>query len=236
MERFSPRDKEIIINSLKNRINVSILSKRLRQSENSINKWIVHHIYKYFSSIDNEFQTIMKLEIANMKLEISKLYMEISDLKSENNIQKQLSEYLDIHFGKKYLKPSNQSIYKNKSYKPDKLYIFGKFVIHVGCDNNQNFHKSNDFFCEEKRILNIYINHPERKYIIIRWNPDEYKHPSNKTKKNNQQRLELLVKMMKNIVKHVTCKEFNIPILIIYMFYNKDNPFIIKNIKHKFIY
>ena len=139
-----------------------------------------------------------------------------------------MSEYLDENFGSDFCICSNTKINGEtcSKYRPDKLYSSPDRILHVECDEHQHRNKY-QYSCEEQRISNIYDEFPGKDYIVIRWNPDEYTMGS----MIMEDRLKLLVDVMN--------KYSQIPIdgkiLIIYMFYNKDNDVISKNIKSIFI-
>ena len=84
---------------------------------------------------------------------------------------------------------------------------------------------------DEKRISDCYDEFIGKKYVVIRWNPDNYK-ASNKKKFNRKKRLEILGKLIKKILKNPP-EEM---IYIYYLFYDRDNPRIVKNINYKLVY
>ena len=149
--------------------------------------------------------------------------------------ERQMSEYLDKHFGKEFLLLSDDKVNGKKcyNYRPDKLYGGPNMIIHVECDEHQHIHGIIDYTCEEKRINDIYDEFDNGIYTIIRWNPDSYKVPDSKgCKKKRKERLKLLLKVM----KHVQTSKLEHPCNIIYMFYDKDNPLISKEFTTHFVY
>jgi len=145
-----------------------------------------------------------------------------------------MSNYLDTHFGTEFLLASDNKIYGKacQNYRPDKLYASPGIVLHIECDEQQHAHSGNNYSCDEKRISDIYDEFPGHKYIVIRWNPDKYKVPNRKERKNRGERLELLLKCMVEMLQNPP-KDL---ITIIYMFYDKDNELISRNLPCKFVY
>ncbi len=148
--------------------------------------------------------------------------------------EKQMSDYLDKHFGKEFLIVSDSKVKGEtcQTYRPDKLYADPQTIIHVECDEDEHRNRNGSYKCDEKRISDIYDEFPGKQYIVIRWNPDGFKAPEGKKKLLRKDRLELLLKCM----KHVQSKKFDTKIIIIYMFYSKDNPNVAQNIKKYFVY
>jgi len=103
------------------------------------------------------------------------------------------------------------------------------------CDEHQHKRKNGNYSCDEKRISDIYdedgINGKD--LVVIRWNPDNYKVPSGYTKKNRQERLELMVKLKKKLREKKIMED---KIHIYYMFYDIDNPRLSKSIPYTMIY
>ena len=153
-----------------------------------------------------------------------------------SRIEHEASDYIDKHFGSDYLNGNDKTLKSLggcELLRPDKLYIDINYVLLIEIDEKQHRNKSN-YSCEESRISKIYdepgIN--GKNMIVIRWNPDPYKVPENYTKFNKNERLELIVKLMRLVTKH----DFDDKIHIFYMFYNKDNDQIVKNIPYTLIY
>ena len=61
---------------------------------------------------------------------------------------------------------------------------------------------------------------------VIRWNPHTYKDPKGKSKKKREERLQLMIKLKRYIRKHPPSDKIH----VYYMFYDQDNPLIVKNI------
>jgi len=106
-------------------------------------------------------------------------------------------------------------------------------VLQKECDENQHKYSNGSYDCDEKRISDIYDEFPGNKYIVTRWNPDNYKVPKGYQKLDRKNRLELDLyvtnKLLNNIgkIKH--------QIFIIYMFYDEDNGRLSKNIPYLLI-
>ncbi len=139
--------------------------------------------------------------------------------------EKQMSDYLDKHFGLEYLLGSDERIYGKvcQMYRPDKIYTSPTTILQVECDEFQHNYRSSTYSCEEKRISDIYNEFPGKQYIVIRWNPDKY----NGINYSTQDRLKKLVESMNILSK----KEKHPGIITVYyMFYDIDNMHIVKNI------
>ena len=91
--------------------------------------------------------------------------------------------------------------------------------------------KNGGYDCEEKRISDIYNEFIGKDYIVVRWNPHTYKTSNNTPKMKQKERLELFVKVWKKMRTIKTTQK----IVIIYMFYDKDNPKLSQRIPHYFI-
>ena len=154
-----------------------------------------------------------------------------------SRIEKIWSDYIDEKFGNNYLLSSDKTL-KNVggciNLRPDKLYNSIDFVLLLECDEHQHKYSNGSYSCDEKRITEIY--HQDgifgKNFIIIRWNPDKYKPPSNYNIKNQKNRLELIVELMEKIVNINHTEKIH----IYYMFYDPDNKIIAKNISHTLIY
>lgn len=152
----------------------------------------------------------------------------------ESRIEAQMSNYLDDQFGTEFLLASDSVVYGEacQKYRPDKLYASPGIVLHIECDEHQHVYSGNDYSCDEKRISDIYDEFPGQKYIVIRWNPDKYKVPQGKPKLNRAERLEALLACMEETLENPPEEMIS----IIYMFYDKDNDLISRNIPHRFVY
>jgi len=153
----------------------------------------------------------------------------------------QMSYYLDEYFGREFLIVSDKRVYGEacQAYRPDKLYADPTTVIHIECDEFEHTRTNNNYKCDEKRISEIYDEFPGKNYVVIRWNPDNFKLPEGKIKLLREDRLKLLLDTMQYVQTLKFCEAeclFDTKITIIYMFYSKNNPLIAKNIKHYFVY
>lgn len=153
----------------------------------------------------------------------------------DSRIEITMSNYLDKHFGTEYLLASDNYIKGEKCqrYRPDKLYASPGVVLHIGCDEKQHSYTNGSYHCDEQRISALYDEFPGNKYIVIRWNPDKYKCPENKTKITLQKdKLKMLLMCIEKVME----KPPEQMIFIIYMFYDQDNKLLSKNIPHCLIY
>jgi hypothetical protein len=146
-----------------------------------------------------------------------------------------MSDFLDKYFGTEFLLGSDKSLKSMGGCslkRPDKLYASLKKVIHNECDENGHT-GSASYKCDEKRISDLYDEFVGKEYTVIRWNPDGYKVPTNKTKIiKRENKLNLLLKLMNKVL---TIKQES-PIMIYFMFYSPDSKLLTKNIPYKLIY
>lgn len=153
----------------------------------------------------------------------------------ESRIEITMSNFLDQFFGTQYLIGTDNYIKGEQcqKYRPDKLYASPGSILHLECDEKQHSYTNGNYNCDEKRISSLYDEFPGNKYVVIRWNPDNYKCPENKTKITLQKdKLDLLLMCMKKIIE----KPPNHIICIIYMFYDMNNKLLSRNIPHYLVY
>jgi hypothetical protein len=115
--------------------------------------------------------------------------------------------------------------------RPDKLYISPEVALWIECDESQHLNKNSSYLCDEKRISDCYDEFNSKKLIVIRWNPDSYI----VTKGKKLTMKERLIKL-KELILEVLKTPPDELIYIYYMFYNKDNELISKNIPNKLVY
>jgi hypothetical protein len=142
-------------------------------------------------------------------------------------------EYLKKHYDQHLM--FNDKTVKGEAclkYRPDTMYSDPNRVVHVSCDEFQHQHQNGDYKCDEKRMSDLYDEYPGKTVIWIRWNPHAYKPPEGLKRKNLKKRLEKLVE----VLKRIETRKFETKMYVIYMFYDKDNPRIVKNIAHSFEY
>lgn len=155
----------------------------------------------------------------------------------DSKIEKIWSDFVDKHIGKEYLLGSDKSLRNYggcQLYRPDKLYIGLNIVELDECDENQHKWNNGSYKCEEKRISDIYNEEGiiGKNLIVIRWNPHKYNPPNKEKQKSRNERLELFIQLKKYLRNNPPKEKIH----IYYMFYDKDNPHISKNIQHTFIY
>jgi hypothetical protein len=153
----------------------------------------------------------------------------------DSRIEHIMSDFLDKYFGIEYLLGSDKSLKSMGGCslkRPDKLYASPEKVVHIECDERQHPGTSS-YTCDEKRISDMFDEFDGQNYTIIRWNPDGYKVPTNKTKiKKREDKLICLLKLMNKVL---TIKQES-PIMIYFMFYSPDSKSLTKNIPYKLIY
>ena len=141
-----------------------------------------------------------------------------------SKIEKIWSDYLDKHIGTEYLLSSDKNLRYSggcQLYRPDKLYVGIDMVELDECDENQHRYNNGDYSCDEKRISDIYDEDGicGKKMVVIRWNPHNYKVPERYTRKNQKERLDMMVKLKKYLRKNPPEDK----IYIYYMFYDQDS-------------
>ena len=102
---------------------------------------------------------------------------------------------------------------------------------HVECDEHQHT-RSPDYTCDEKRMTDLYDEYPGKTVIWIRWNPDNYAPPKGTRKLGRQERLAVLAR----VLREVETRRFETKIHVIYLFYNADNPLLVRNIAKELLY
>ena len=145
------------------------------------------------------------------------------------------SEYLDEHFGTDYLLGSDKSLKSMGActkYRPDKFYTSKDLILQIEIDEHQHKYSNSSYNCEEKRLSDIYGEISGKKYICIRWNPHKYKPPHSSPNLKRELRLSLLVKLMKYLIDNPPKKLIS----VYYMFYDLNNPQIVKSFPKKMIY
>ncbi len=177
--------------------------------------------------IQNVFQLTSYKDIKTQKkLKICrKCYRKMTNKHTRK--EKQMSDFLDVHFGKEFLIGTDQRINHIAclKYRPDKIYASPTTILQVECDEFQHTRSGGSYQCEEKRISDIYNEFPGKQYIIIRWNPDKYKCTGPML--TRQERLKKLVTVMKNLMK---IKKHPRLITVFYMFYDDDNQNIVRHL------
>lgn len=112
--------------------------------------------------------------------------------------------------------------------RPDFVFDYPLFKIIVEVDENQ--HKTYPCECEQTRMIMIHQSFGGTPVIFIRFNPDNYEVNKDQKKVLLKTRKTMLLKLL-NEYKNV--KEWNIPLSVIYMFYdNYDNKNEIEEIKY----
>jgi DNA-directed RNA polymerase subunit RPC12/RpoP len=116
--------------------------------------------------------------------------------------------------------------------RPDKLYSSSEIVVWLEVDEHQHYTSNGDYTCEEKRILDGFDEFVDgQQLVIIRFNPDGYTPPSGISKKTLSERLQLLRKIILQVLQNPPSEI----IYVYYLFYNESNPHITKYIPNKLI-
>lgn len=122
-------------------------------------------------------------------------------------------------------------------YRPDLIFLDAKkkIFLQVEIDEYQHDWRHNSYSCEEKRISDIYDEFkddvPEH-YVIVRFNPDGYGNKTVKRTKVFKKRLGKLVDTINRVVAQPPEEKIH----IVYLYYDKSNTKIAKNIPHSFVY
>ena len=105
-------------------------------------------------------------------------------------------------------------------YRPDALYVGTDLWIQVECDEHQ--HNGHNYSCEQRRISEIFEETDGKPLIVIRWNPDNTKTHKTSFNKRLESLRDTILEVSKVKPKH--------PIEVLYMFYERDNDNICKDI------
>ena len=159
------------------------------------------------------------------------------DTGKESRVELVWSKYLDEHLGTTYLMASDKSMRSLGGCslkRPDKLYGSSNLVIVAECDEHQHRGHNGDYTCEEQRLTELY-DEPHirgKNMVVIRWNPHKYTPPPGTQCKTRQERLTQYVDLHKKLLS--TPMEHLIEVY--YMFYDKDNDRVSKNLPTRFVY
>ena len=121
-------------------------------------------------------------------------------------------------------------------YRPDAIWLDVLLYVHMHfeLDEHQHLWKNGSYDCDERRISEIYDefkdNVPQH-YVVVRLNPDGYRGQQTKRNEVFKHRLAHLVEILKR-VKVDPPKD---KISIIYMYYDRTNHRIAKNIPSYFV-
>lgn len=154
-----------------------------------------------------------------------------------SRIEKTWSDYIDEKIGVEFLLSNDKSLKHNGGCtlkRPDKIYT-GLDIVEIDeCDEHQHLYNNGDYTCDEQRLSELYDEDGicGKTMIVIRWNPHKYMVPSGYKHKNLQERLDLHVKLK----QHLRTKPTSDKIHVYYMFYDKNNPRICKNLPFTMIY
>ena len=147
------------------------------------------------------------------------------------------SDYVDQELGIEYLLSSDKSLKSQGGCslrRPDKLYVGVDRVEIDECDEYQHSYNNGNYSCEEERLMEIY-DEPEiigKQMIVIRWNPHSYKKTDTKLYKSLDDRLKQFVDLKRKLRKNPPKDKIH----VYYMFYDLNNPHVVKNIPHTMIY
>ena len=142
------------------------------------------------------------------------------------------SDFVDEHFGTDFLVGTDNALRTLGGCslkRPDKFYASLDRVEIDECDERQHSMSSGSYSCEQKRLSELYDD-PSicgKQMVVIRWNPDAYNGP----RVSRQERLDLFVR----VKRHTRLCTFAPKIVVVYMFYNRDNPQICRDLPHYFI-
>jgi len=139
-----------------------------------------------------------------------------------------LQEYIKKTELKNYIILQNRIIKGNScntNCRPDLMLSSSKeLTIFVECDEFQ--HSGYSF--ETERMNAIIDEITDHRVVFIRWNPDGYMVKKHRGKVNREQRLEMLVELIRKLCNKRWKEEDNI--CVYYMFYTNESPIIIKSL------
>ena len=151
------------------------------------------------------------------------------------------SDYVDAELGTEGLLGSDTSLRSLggcSRLRPDKLYLRDDDVEVDECDEYQHMRFGNrGYHCEERRLSKIY-DEPGicgRNLTVIRWHPHFYTLSSGVTKRaSRSERLRLFLEL-KQALRSRPVSALRSKIEVFYMFYDRDNPNICKNLLPYFV-
>ena len=152
-------------------------------------------------------------------------------------IEQVWSNYLDEHIGTEFVIGRDQSLRGLggcSRKRPDRLEASPSLVIISECDENQHRDSNGDYTCDEQRITELYDD-PSimgKPMVVIRFNPDNYKVPTDKKKLTFEDRLDVMVKL----TQYVRSNPPGDMITTYYICYDKDSPRLVQNMNYKLIY
>ena len=121
-------------------------------------------------------------------------------------------------------------------YRPDAIWldILCRVHIHFELDEHQHLWKNGSYDCDERRISDIYDefkdNVPQH-YVVVRLNPDGYKGQQTKRSEVFKHRLTHLIEILKRVKVDPPTEKIS----VIYMYYDRTNHRIAKNLPAYFV-
>ena len=121
-------------------------------------------------------------------------------------------------------------------YRPDAIWldILCRVHIHFELDEHQHLWKNGSYDCDERRISDIYDefkdNVPQH-YVVVRLNPDGYKGQQTKRSEVFKHRLTHLIEILKRVKVDPPAEKIS----VIYMYYDRTNHRIAKNLPAYFV-
>ena len=121
-------------------------------------------------------------------------------------------------------------------YRPDAIWldILCRVHIHFELDEHQHLWKNGSYDCDERRISDIYDefkdNVPQH-YVVVRLNPDCYKGQRTKRSEVFKHRLTHLIEILKRVKVDPPTEKIS----VIYMYYDRTNHRIAKNLPAYFV-
>lgn len=147
--------------------------------------------------------------------ETSHVCKECQDTK--NKKETMVIRYLRKHIDTPFEYNSNRMLQGCSLRRPDVFFELSKHCVIVEIDENQ--HRSYNDQCECARLNEIVNGIGGKSVIVIRFNPDQVKHGKNKLNIPIQERLEILV----NVIKQELVKDLDhFQIQLIQMYYDDD--------------
>jgi hypothetical protein len=158
----------------------------------------------------------------------------------DSRVEQVWSEFVDAALGTDFLVGSDDAMRTLGGCslkRPDRLYASSDRVEIDECDEHQHANSSSGgYTCEEKRLSELY-DEPSicgKQLVVVRWNPHAYTPQPGSTRASRTERLRLFVDVKRHL-RSLPNTAFKAPIVVVYMFYDRDSTFICRRLPHAFV-
>ena len=157
----------------------------------------------------------------------------------ESRIEHVWSDFVDRELGTAFLVGADDSLRSLGGCslkRPDKMYGSPDRVEIDECDEHQHRRANGDYTCEEQRLSELY-DEPSicgKQLVVIRWNPDAYTPLPGRPRLRRPHRLRLFVQLKAHL-RTLDNAALGAPIVVFYMFYDRDSPRVCRNLPHYFV-